>query len=111
MKLRFEVQINSFFFLEKRSYKLYKFLTFKKASESKNEIKLKQTEKLKKHQADSYSKHECLNLRKESKRLKYLKSQALPGPFTKPVKVKSFIKFNITLQEKQRHMKKEVKYA
>ena len=83
MKLRFEVQINPFIFLEKRSYKLYKFLTFKKASESKNEIKLKYTEKLKKHQADSYSKHECLNLRKELKRLEILEITSFARPFHK----------------------------
>ena len=40
-----------------------------------------------------------------------MKSQALPGPFTKPVEVKSFMKFNIKLQEKQRRIQKEAKYA
>ena len=86
----------------------------KKASESINEIKLIWAEKLKKHQADRYSKQQCLNLRKESERLEileFLKSQALPGPFTKPTEVKSFMKSNITLQEKQRRIKIEVKYA
>ena len=68
-----------------------------------NGIKLKWTEKLKKHQADSYSKQECLNLRKESERLEileFLKSQSLPDCFTKPVEVKSFMKSNIAPQEK-----------
>ena len=100
--------------LEKTLHKHKNFLSFEKAAESVNEIKLKWTEKLKKHQADGYSKQECLNLRKESERLEileFLKSQALPGPFTKPVEVKSFMKSNITLQEKQRRMKKEIKYA
>ena len=53
-------------------------------------------------------------MRKESERLEileFLKSQALPGPFTKPVEVKSFMKSNITLQEKQRRMNEEVKYS
>ena len=100
--------------LEKSLHKPKKFLSFEKASESINEIKLKWTEKLKKHQADGYSKQECLNLRKESERLEireFLKSQALAGRFTKPAEVKSFMKSNKTLQEKQRRMKKEVKYA
>ena len=100
--------------LEKTLHKHKKFLSFEKAAESVNEIELKWTEKLKKHEADGYSKQECLNLRKESERLEileFLKSQALPGPFTKPVEVKSFMKSNTTLQEKQRRMKKEVKYA
>ena len=88
--------------LEKKLHKPKKFLSFKKTSESINEIKLKWTEKLKKHQADGYSKQECLNLRKESERLKileFLKSQALPAPFKKPVEVKFFMKSNITLQK------------
>ena len=53
-------------------------------------------------------------MRKESERLQileFLKSQALSGPFTKPVEVKYFMKSNITLQEKQRHVKEEVKYG
>ena len=100
--------------LGKTLYKPKKFLSFKKASESINEIKLKWTEKPKKHQVDSYSKQECLNLRKDSDRLEileFLKSQALPDPFTKPIEVKSFMKSNITPQEQQRRMKKELKYA
>ena len=98
--------------LGKTLYKPKKCLSFKKASESINEIKW--IEKLKKHQADSCSKQECLNLRKDSDRLEileFLKSQALPDPFTKPIEVKSFMKSNITPQEQQRRMKKEVKYA
>ena len=66
--------------------------------------------KLKIHQAGSYSKQECLNLRKESERLKileFLKSQALSGRFIKPTEVKSFTKSNITIHEKQRHIKKK----
>ena len=39
-----------------------------------------------------------------------MKLQVLPRLFTKPVDVKSFMKSNITVQEKQRRMKKEVKY-
>ena len=88
--------------LEKTLHKHKKCLSFEKAAESVNEIKLKWTEKLKKHQADGYSKQECLNLRKESERLKileFLKSQALPAPFKKPVEVKFFMKSNITLQK------------
>ena len=34
----------------------------------------------------------------------------MPSPFTKPVKVKPFMKSNLTPQEKQRHMKEDVKY-
>ena len=52
-------------------------------------------------------------MRKESERLEileFLKLQALPGPFTKPIEVRSFMKSNITKKEKQRHIKK-VKYA
>ena len=74
-------------------------ITFKKASKSINEIKLKWTEKLKEHQADGYSKQECLNFGKKSERLEiltFLKSQALPDSFTKSTEVKSFTKSNIT---------------
>ena len=42
--------------LEKTLHKPKIFLSFKKASESINEIKLKWAEKLKKHQADGYTK-------------------------------------------------------
>ena len=53
-------------------------------------------------------------MRKESERLQileFLKSRALSDPFTKPVEVKYLMKSKITLQEKQRHMKEEVKYG
>ena len=63
MKLTFEVQINlnlqgsylEIDFMEKTLHKPKNFLSFKKASES-NQIKLKWTENLKKHQADGYLK-------------------------------------------------------
>ena len=66
--------------------------------------------KLKKHQDDSYLKHEYLNLRKESKRLEILTFLKPPCPFTKPIEVKSFMKSNITKKEKERCIKR-VKYA
>ena len=76
MKLTFEVQINlnllrktilnkSIDLLEKTLHKPKKFSSFKKASESINEIKLKRAEKLMKHDTDSYSKQECLDLKEE----------------------------------------------
>ena len=43
--------------------------------------------------------------------LDILKSLALLDPFTKSIEVKFYMKSNITLQEKQSCMKKELKYA
>ena len=100
--------------LEKTLDKPKTFLSFKKASESINEIKLKWTEKLKSFQADGYSKQECLNLRKESEQLElleFLKLQEFPGPFTKPTEVKEFMQSDLRPEEKQKRLKKEVKYA
>ena len=45
------------------------------------------------------------------KSIEFLKSQTLSGPFTKQIEFKFFMKSNITLQEKQRCMRKEVKHA
>ena len=79
---------------------------FKKALESINEIKIKLTDELKKHQADGYSKQESLNLRKESERLEileFLKWQALPGSvfyeiYEKRSKIWSYAMYSCIIQ-------------
>ena len=92
-----------------------KLKTLKKPAEDIKNLKVNWNKKLKQHEEAGYHHQEFLNLKKDTQKyelLENLKSQNIPGPFTNPQEIKSYLsKTSESDIEKRDRMRKEVKYA
>lgn len=101
-------------FLEQSIATKEKLKKFRKPAKEIQEIKLQWNEKLKQHEQAGYEHQEFLNIKAESEKyeiLDYLKSQPIPGPFTKPSEITNVMNLCTDNDYKNKRLRKEVKYA
>ena len=93
---------------------ILKVKQFQKPAKMIKEIKLTWIDKVKKQEEDGYTQKELINLKSESTKyeiLEFLKRQEVPGPFTKPTEVQTFMEASPDNKQRTDRMRKEVHYA
>ena len=87
---------------------------FGKPARHIQELKLKWTERVKEHQKNGFSEKESANLKTDAQKysiLEQLKNYTLPGPFTCPEDIQTFLASDVSNDEKNKRLFLEVKYA